>query len=940
MKRLLLVFLTVAASVLVTFAPALAATPDASGKDLRQLTLADGLCGTTVTNLTEDPLTGYVWIGTSGSGVNLYNGHRLLTFALPLAHDSLPNFCYQLAVAPSGDLWAATKGGLYRLRRYSDRFEAVAAADIDMAECLLPLSDRVYVGNRKGLFVVDERGRCTAVATGQPPTETNQSVRSIVSDGQGHVWLTTRNGISRLTTASGRVDYYALPTPSGLSHVAVAGRRLFVGTKNNGLLAVEVVDGKCRAQTVEAVTGSVVTEVRLLPDGHVGVATDGSGAFVIDVTTCRQLEAIAVDGPWQLPSNAAYTFLRTRRGIDFIGLYQHGLFHSVFSYPLFHRFETPGFTGHGVSVSGVFFDAPFMLVASGSRLYRFNLAEGTAPQSVDLTSYNMHTTKALERQGDSYVVGSYDGGAAMLSRQLLQPSRFATEPMLSYASVTSLTHGPGGTLWMATSEGLFELQSDGRLRNLNERNSKLPRGISNLCFDPQGIGWIGSAVGSCQLMPDGQTIRTEGFTDDAFRRLPSVGYVLNDTVIYALRQNQIYYAEPPYTHFQRLPLPAGVVDEWCLNIAFDATGGLWLVTEKGLFRMEGTDVRHFGAMHGLQGSHVNGSSLTMDSHRRLWVGTDDGLFWLRTDSLTASSPSSQPPRIGIDQANEGSKLWSPGGLLLLNDSRRMSIGWNLTTRRVTLLPAVNDFTAQADARYEWRLDGSEAWQLLPGGRSTVVLPNLLPGRHRLQLRLMGQAETTTDYTVDVLPTPLFYVELALLVIALGLLLWWRRWRKATKQLLQEHRETENALIEEMSQTAAMKLAGADDMAVADASKYSRSRAADKELAAVAERMDDYVTKERPFLDKELKMSDIAAHLGVSPSLLSQVFTLYLKEPYYDYINKKRLEEFKRLILAGAHNKYTLTALSELCGFKKTSFFSTFRKIEGITPTEWIERSEK
>jgi AraC-like DNA-binding protein len=88
------------------------------------------------------------------------------------------------------------------------------------------------------------------------------------------------------------------------------------------------------------------------------------------------------------------------------------------------------------------------------------------------------------------------------------------------------------------------------------------------------------------------------------------------------------------------------------------------------------------------------------------------------------------------------------------------------------------------------------------------------------------------------------------------------------------------------------------------------------------------------------MSDIAGTLGVSPSLLSQVFTLYLKEPYYDYINKYRLEEFKKLIQEGRHKQFTITALSEQCGFKKTSFFSTFRKVEGTTPTEWIQRIEK
>ena len=86
-----------------------------------------------------------------------------------------------------------------------------------------------------------------------------------------------------------------------------------------------------------------------------------------------------------------------------------------------------------------------------------------------------------------------------------------------------------------------------------------------------------------------------------------------------------------------------------------------------------------------------------------------------------------------------------------------------------------------------------------------------------------------------------------------------------------------------------------------------------------------------------KMSDIASALGVSPSTMSQMFTLYVKEPYYDYINQYRLDMFKQLIAEGKHKQYTITALFEQCGFKKTSFFSTFRKVEGMTPTEYIEK---
>lgn len=64
--------------------------------------------------------------------------------------------------------------------------------------------------------------------------------------------------------------------------------------------------------------------------------------------------------------------------------------------------------------------------------------------------------------------------------------------------------------------------------------------------------------------------------------------------------------------------------------------------------------------------------------------------------------------------------------------------------------------------------------------------------------------------------------------------------------------------------------------------------------------------------------------------------MYLKKNYYEFINSYRLKEFKRLVAEGACSKYTITALSEKCGFKKSSFFSTFRKEERMTPAEYLK----
>jgi AraC-like DNA-binding protein len=58
--------------------------------------------------------------------------------------------------------------------------------------------------------------------------------------------------------------------------------------------------------------------------------------------------------------------------------------------------------------------------------------------------------------------------------------------------------------------------------------------------------------------------------------------------------------------------------------------------------------------------------------------------------------------------------------------------------------------------------------------------------------------------------------------------------------------------------------------------------------------------------------------------------------FYDFVNRYRLEEFKRRSREDRYADLPAITLAEQCGFKKTTFFAAFRKFEGCTPGEWAE----
>ncbi len=242
-----------------------------------------------------------------------------------------------------------------------------------------------------------------------------------------------------------------------------------------------------------------------------------------------------------------------------------------------------------------------------------------------------------------------------------------------------------------------------------------------------------------------------------------------------------------------------------------------------------------------------------------------------------------------------------------------------------------DYAPQQGRLYEYRVDGGE-WQQIDNGE-LIDVRHLLMGKHTLTVRLIGVKGTETTWNLLVKPSVWAWLELVLFIVAVASLWLWWRYRRYTKKVIVEHQLTEQALIEESVKFRDESLEFREE----SVQKYSKVKVDEAECEEIVKRMREYLERERVFTNTDLKMKDLADVLHLSAPKLSQVFNLYLGENYYDFINRYRLDEFKRLIEAGEYKRYTITALSEQCGFKKSNFFSTFRKVEGVTPAEYLKK---
>ena len=123
-----------------------------------------------------------------------------------------------------------------------------------------------------------------------------------------------------------------------------------------------------------------------------------------------------------------------------------------------------------------------------------------------------------------------------------------------------------------------------------------------------------------------------------------------------------------------------------------------------------------------------------------------------------------------------------------------------------------------------------------------------------------------------------------------------------------------------------------------ATKYLKSGLKEEEAQAYAEALVHYVDTEKPYLRSRLSIPDLAQALDVPMHHLSQVINEQLNQTFYDFINRHRVDEFKKRIADPRYKNYKVISIALDCGFNsKSSFNRIFKKFEQCTPTEYMNR---
>ena len=242
---------------------------------------ASGLPGNSVKRVFED-LEGNIWIATYGDGISLLSQQ-------PFAFDSfqnpgLENDFQSVTVSDEGTLYVGGSGGLFRLRKGTDR-AAVRVSGIpeDMISALAIDGQNLLIGTENnGLFVMNTNSSSIRKIMYESGSMGN-SVSSVAA-GKKYIYLGTRDGIFRFDKEFRETGHYNtddLLPHNNIEHVFVDSRdSLLFATKSNGIYQLDEQQG-------EAINlypaGESEIEFRSIAEdqqGDIWAATYGDGIFL------------------------------------------------------------------------------------------------------------------------------------------------------------------------------------------------------------------------------------------------------------------------------------------------------------------------------------------------------------------------------------------------------------------------------------------------------------------------------------------------------------------------------------------------------------------------------------------------------------------------------------------------------------------------------------
>ena len=745
---------------------------------LENFTARSGLPETDVTTIFQDS-QGFIWIGLQ-DGLVRYDGQSFTTYVHARdERNSLPDdFVTGIAEGLQGNLWVTTKdGGLARWNRAKNDFTVYRHSSVnhysiasnELRTVLIGPGDEVIIGtSNAGLDIFNRmtgRFEHFVYSASNPHSLSSNSVFSLLLDNQGNLWVGTADGLDELKKGQHEFQRFLhIPgNPTSLSANTVlqiiqsANGNYWVGTQNGGL---DVLNQK----------GKVIRIFKHEPGHSHSLSSNDVRAILEDraqriwVGTINGLDLLdRQTGTFRiyrhstkernsLPGSYITSLYQDTTGSLWIGMNGAGLSRWNPQGWRFRNYRPAWLSG---KQSTAFADGARgqLWVGSIKGLYRFDYHTGKATSFSTLIGrpgelVDQPIMSLLYSKGTLWI-GTFDEGLKRLSRNGSVVSigeKLHSHHGLSAKGVMSMLRARGNRLWLGTFGG--------GLNVLNLRTDivhQLPYGIaqsgsvsspiiSALAQAPNGDLWIGTINGGLDLAhPNGTVIRVFKHVRSDLHSLPSDNiYALavdNKKRVWAATSDGLALvvgsaSSPRSISFKTFSRAQGLSSTSLFAVVPQADGNLWLSGTNGLMLFDPKTgvVKTYHKQDGLSIENFNQGAYLALRDGLICFGGNGGFTLFNPSRVIAAHE--YPPRLVLT----GVKLLGEPASGIPDPWLIKTLNLNYQDTIVSLDFGVLAFTFPRANRLSYRISGiTNKWITLPADQR-IVLTNLNPGKHTLEVR--------------------------------------------------------------------------------------------------------------------------------------------------------------------------------------------------------------
>ncbi len=804
----------------------------------RRLSIEEGLSQSTVFVILQDS-QGFMWFGTQ-DGLNKYDGYGFTVYKndpeKPVTISD--NFVRVVYEDRQGQLWIGTNGGLNRFDRATETFTRYGSQTVDAHSLGDDIIRSIYedrqgtlwVGTNVDLHRFDRQAeafvREELIPAGNP-------VRLIHEDTRGNLWVGLEGGgLYKLNPITRALTIYQQnpDDPGSLSHNDVSAiyedpaGRLWISTEGGGLNRFDP-----KTETFTVYRSDPANPASLSDDNIRYLYADRQGQLWIG-TWGGGLNRFEAAGeiflhyqndpanPYSLSGNQVLSIFEDRSGVLWVGTNGAGLNKYSLRQAAFAHYTntSPGSVRLSDNmVWAIFEDGQGELwVGTSNGLNRLNRAARTvtyyrhSPENPASLSSDFIPAVLEDRAGTLWI-GADEGGLNRLDRATGTFTTYRHDPEnpagLSDDDVWSLAEDSHGGLWVGTWGGglnHFDPATETFTRYLPDPDD--PTSLSDSVIraiyeDRDGMVWLGTNGGGLNRLDPA----SGAFT--VYRHDPGNPASLSDNVIRTVYEdragrlwvgsdggglNKFDRAASTFAHYREKD---GLPNDTVYGILEDDQGYLWLSTNNGLARFDPASetFKTYNASDGLQSNEFNQGAY----HR----GREGELFFGGINGLTAFFPGEiqdnpHPPPVVLTAFQVFNQTVSlPRSISEIGDiqlSYRDSV--------FSFEFAALDYTAPAENRYRYQLEGFDKDWIEAGTRRFATYTNLDGGRY--VFRVLGSNndgvwnEAGASVSILITPPPwqTWWAFTLYGIAAAGLVLGYAHYRTVAQaqELAQQRKELE------------------------------------------------------------------------------------------------------------------------------------------------------